>query len=70
MRRKFLATIAAIGLAAMSQALPAAPAPTTLLNVSYDPTRELYEQIMSHSPKKGRKAEADRHYPTKSRRLR
>jgi len=43
-RRRFLALgtlLAAIGLAA----IPAARADTTLLNVSYDPTRELYKEF-------------------------
>lgn len=45
MRRNFLASIAAVGLLAITQAAPVFAAPTQLLNVSYDPTRELYEQI-------------------------
>ena len=45
MRRGFLATIAALGLLSVVQGAPALAAPTQILNVSYDPTRELYEQI-------------------------
>jgi sulfate transport system substrate-binding protein len=45
MRRKFLASLAALGLLAVVQNAPALAAPVQLLNVSYDPTRELYEQI-------------------------
>jgi sulfate/thiosulfate transport system substrate-binding protein len=45
MRRNFLATIAAFGLLAAIQGTPTFAAPAQLLNVSYDPTRELYEQI-------------------------
>jgi len=45
MRRRFLATIAALGLLSVVQGAPALAAPTQILNVSYDPTRELYEQI-------------------------
>ena len=33
-------------------ASPAAPAPVTLLNVSYDPTRELYTAFNAHFAKK------------------
>ncbi|MGE0775351.1 MAG: sulfate ABC transporter substrate-binding protein [Sphingomonadaceae bacterium] len=45
MTRNFLTVIAALGLMAFSHALPASAASRQLLNVSYDPTRELYEQI-------------------------
>jgi len=41
MRRFLLATLFALGL----PAVPAAAAPVTLLNVSYDPTRELYKDV-------------------------
>jgi sulfate/thiosulfate-binding protein len=44
-RRNFLASIAAFGLLAVTHAIPAPAAPQQLLNVSYDPTRELYEQV-------------------------
>jgi sulfate transport system substrate-binding protein len=45
MRRRFLTTIAAFGVLAAAHGTPTLAAPTQLLNVSYDPTRELYEQI-------------------------
>jgi sulfate/thiosulfate-binding protein len=43
MRRRLLA--AAFGLAIIRPAYAQAPSPATLLNVSYDPTRELYAEI-------------------------
>lgn len=46
MRRHFLATITAAALLAVTQGSLATAAPALqLLNVSYDPTRELYEQV-------------------------
>ncbi len=50
MRRHALIAAGALAAAAIALALPAvaaaaAPAPVTILNVSYDPTRELYEAI-------------------------
>jgi sulfate transport system substrate-binding protein len=50
MRRRALGLLSGLLAAAVGAALPhavaaAAPAPLTLLNVSYDPTRELYEAI-------------------------
>jgi sulfate/thiosulfate transport system substrate-binding protein len=45
MRRTFLASLAAVGLLAIAPTTAALAAPAQLLNVSYDPTRELYEQI-------------------------
>ncbi len=41
-RRNFVKSLAALGLVLSTQAAVAQPAPVTLLNVSYDPTRELY----------------------------
>lgn len=52
MRRNFLASIAAFGLLAVTHAIPAPAAAQQLLNVSYDPTRELYEQINAAFTKK------------------
>ena len=45
MRRQFIKGAVALGLAAIVPCLPALAAGQSLLNVSYDPTRELYEQI-------------------------
>ena len=42
-RRKLLSVLALVALAAGATHVPAARAADTLLNVSYDPTRELYE---------------------------
>jgi sulfate transport system substrate-binding protein len=41
-RQHFLKTLVAAALLAVSGFAAAQPAPVTLLNVSYDPTRELY----------------------------
>ena len=41
-RRNALHALAAVALVAGGTATFAQPAPVTLLNVSYDPTRELY----------------------------
>src|SRR4051812_45355361 len=66
-RRSLLLLSLAVGLGACSKsngatqgapagsaaaATPAAPAPVTLLNVSYDPTRELYTAFNAHFAKK------------------
>ncbi len=45
MRRNVIKTALAFGLVAMTATSMASAAPQTLLNVSYDPTRELYQQI-------------------------
>jgi sulfate/thiosulfate-binding protein len=45
MRRSFLFVLAAAALALVPGAAHAQPKPVTLLNVSYDPTRELYQEI-------------------------
>ncbi len=52
MRRTFLASIAAVGLLAVAPTVSAFAAPAQLLNVSYDPTRELYEQVNAAFAKK------------------
>ena len=52
MRRTFLASLAAVGLFAIAPVAQLSAAPTQLLNVSYDPTRELYEQINAAFVKK------------------
>ena len=52
MRRTFLASIAAVGLLAVAPTVSASAAPAQLLNVSYDPTRELYEQVNAAFAKK------------------
>jgi sulfate transport system substrate-binding protein len=44
-RKHFLKTLAATTLLAVSSLAAAQPAPVTLLNVSYDPTRELYSEF-------------------------
>jgi sulfate transport system substrate-binding protein len=44
-RQHFLKTLAAGALLALSGLAAAQPAPVTLLNVSYDPTRELYSEF-------------------------
>ena len=45
-RKHFLSTLAALGLLALAGLASAqAPAPVSLLNVSYDPTRELYVEF-------------------------
>ena len=44
-RRTLLQTLAAAALAAAGTLAVAQPAPVTLLNVSYDPTRELYVEF-------------------------
>ncbi|MEI6318349.1 MAG: sulfate ABC transporter substrate-binding protein [Pseudomonadota bacterium] len=44
-RRTTLQLLSASAVAAATGALAQAPAPATLLNVSYDPTRELYQDI-------------------------
>ena len=41
----FALTAATVGGSLLAQRAQAAPAPTTLLNVSYDPTRELYQDF-------------------------
>ena len=43
MKRRFLRTLAAAGFLAFAMAGAAAAADISLLNVSYDPTRELYK---------------------------
>ena len=43
-RRKLLSVLALTALAAGTARVPAAQAADTLLNVSYDPTRELYKE--------------------------
>ncbi len=45
MHRILIKTVMALSLAAMTGTAIAQSAPQTLLNVSYDPTRELYQQI-------------------------
>ena len=44
-RKDFLKTLTATALVALSGLAAAQPAPVTLLNVSYDPTRELYVEF-------------------------
>jgi sulfate transport system substrate-binding protein len=44
-RKHFLKTLVATALLAVSGLAAAQPAPVTLLNVSYDPTRELYSEF-------------------------
>jgi sulfate/thiosulfate transport system substrate-binding protein len=44
-RKHFLKTLVATALVAVSGLSAAQPAPVTLLNVSYDPTRELYSEF-------------------------
>ena len=44
-RKDFLKTLAASALLAVTGFAAAQPAPVTLLNVSYDPTRELYVEF-------------------------
>lgn len=45
-RRQLLSTLALLtGIGTALPALAQAPAPVTLLNVSYDPTRELYVDL-------------------------
>ena len=43
--RKYLVSLTIAAVALPTAAAPAAPAPAQLLNVSYDPTRELYQEI-------------------------
>jgi sulfate/thiosulfate transport system substrate-binding protein len=49
-RKHFLKTLVATALVAVSSLTAAQTAPVTLLNVSYDPTRELYTG--KHKPAK------------------
>jgi sulfate transport system substrate-binding protein len=44
-RKHFLKTLVATALLAVSGLAAAQPAPVNLLNVSYDPTRELYSEF-------------------------
>ena len=61
--RKFTPILAAAAFAAAAFAVPAFAADTTILNVSYDPTRELYKAVNAAFAKDWKaKTGDDRHH--------